>query len=276
MADEKEKKGCCEKVGDGFANFAKFLFNRETGQVMGRSGESWLKIGIFYLIFYGFLAAFFSAMLTVFLKTLNDPGEGDAGAPKLIQFIENKPGLTYTKIGNWKLSDFRNGSDTTDLQAAYNTIVTNIFNKYNVSGKSGCEDSDTGMPKGTECTFKTSLLGECGPSGAPAFGVQDNAPCVYVRINKVFGWVPKATEGAGNYLKLKCDVEDGVTVTPAGFHIGSFPFRGQKDFELPIVAVKIDTSKVLGDKVICQLEGPNIEVSDSSVPHRAYAKVEIL
>ena len=52
--------------------------------------SSLVKIGVFYLIFYGFLAAFFSAMLTVFLSTLNDPENG--GAPKLVQFIENKPG----------------------------------------------------------------------------------------------------------------------------------------------------------------------------------------
>ena len=51
MADEgKEKKGCCEKVGDGFSNFAKFLFNRETGQVMGRSGESWCKYFDFVVV----------------------------------------------------------------------------------------------------------------------------------------------------------------------------------------------------------------------------------
>jgi len=272
MADEgKEKKGCCERLGDGFSNFAKFLFNRETGQVMGRSGESWLKIGVFYLIFYGFLAAFFSAMLTVFLSTLNDPEGG--GAPKLTQFIENKPGLSFTKIGK-SLDEIRKATNTTSLAKSYNTTVTDMLKKF--SSKELCGDSVAGMPKNKECTFNTALLGDCGLKGAPDYGIQNKTPCVYVRMNKVYGWVPKETEGAGNFLKLNCGSDDGVKVMPVGFHIGSFPFRGQKGYELPIVAVKIDLAKYTKKSLVCSLQGPNIEVSDSVVPHRAFAKVEIL
>lgn len=61
------------------------------------------KIGFFYLIFYGFLAGFFSAMLAVFLTTVENPEEG--GRPKLTQFIENQPGmniLIYFTYGKWK------------------------------------------------------------------------------------------------------------------------------------------------------------------------------
>jgi len=276
MADDgKEKKGCCERLGDGFSNFAKFLFNRETGQVMGRSGESWLKIGLFYLIFYGFLAAFFSAMLTVFLKTLNDPEDG--GAPKLTQFIENKPGLSYAKIAK-SLAGIRDPKTdvnlTSSLVTSYNTTVTDILTKY--SSKDVCGDSAEGMPKDKECSFNTTLLGDCGLKGGPDYGINVRKPCVYVRMNKVFGWVPKPTAGAGNFLKLDCGSADGVKVMPVGFHIGSFPFRGQKGYELPIVAVQIDLAKYTKNSLICSLQGPNIEVSDSVVPHRAFAKVEIL
>jgi len=274
MADEgKDKKGCCEKVGDGFSNFAKFLFNRETGQVMGRSGESWLKIGLFYLIFYGFLAAFFSAMLTVFLKTLENPEDG--GAPKLTQFIENKPGLTYTDLGA-TLNVLRSNGTSDEVKNQYGQKISKILNNF--KGDKPCEDSATGMPDPAKpCAFKTSLLGDCDKSGNSSnYGLNNNKPCVYIRMNKVFNWVPDATPGAGNFLKLNCGEDKAVTVTPAGFHIGSFPFAGQKDFSLPLVAVQIDLTKTDVSKVVCFLEGPNIEVSDSSVAHRAYSKVEIL
>jgi len=273
MADEgKEKKGCCEKVGDGFSNFAKFLFNRETGQVMGRSGESWLKIGVFYLIFYGFLAAFFSAMLTVFLKTINDPADG---GPKLTQFIENKPGLTYTKLGR-TLADIKTMKDAANQTAlidSYNNTVTSMLSKF--SGKDVCVDSDTGMPADKDCSFNTTMLGDCGLKAQPKYGIDTKKPCVYVKINKVYNWVPEPTKGIGNFLKLNCGDGKGIKVMPAGFHIGSFPYRGQKDFQLPVVAVQIDLALVEG-QIICYLEGPNIEVSKSAVPHRAFGKVEIL
>jgi len=274
MADEgKDKKGCCEKVGDGFSNFAKFLFNRETGQVMGRSGESWLKIGIFYLIFYGFLAAFFSAMLTVFLKTLENPEDG--GAPKLTQFIENKPGLTYTDLGA-TLSAIRANDTTATVRNGYGKRISEILNKFNAATL--CPDSKTGMADPAKpCAFDTSLLGACGKSANKTnFGLNDRKPCVYVRMNKVFNWVPEETASTPNYLKLNCGSDTGVEVIPKGFHIGSFPFAGQKDFSLPLVAVQIDLTQTQINKVVCYLEGPNIEVSESSVAHRAYSKVEIL
>lgn len=278
MADDgKEKKGCCEKLGDGFSNFAKFLFNKETGQVMGRSGESWLKIGVFYLIFYGFLAAFFSAMLTVFLSTLNDPETG--GAPKLVQFIENKPGLTVMK--KFSLNKFKEKNPSDEEKGEYKDYVKEIFGRYNGTS---CEDNKDGMPEGSKCVFNTALLGDtCGPNGESTnygldgLGGKADKPeqCVYVRINKVYGWVPTPSKGTQDkYLKLKCDAEaEAVEIIPEGFHIGSFPFRGQQNFELPIVAVKIKDKSL--SKVVCYLDGPNIEVSESSVAHRAFAKVEI-
>jgi sodium/potassium-transporting ATPase subunit beta len=273
MADDgKEKKGCCEKLGDGFSNFGKFLYNNETKQVMGRSGESWLKIGVFYLIFYGFLAAFFSAMLTVFLSTLNNPEDG---GPKLTQFIKNKPGLSYTSLGQ-SLKGIKNGNTTETTKTAYTNSITAILEKYTKAGVPGCQDSVSGMGV-AECTFNQTLLGDCSLENGKKnnFGLDNDQPCVYVRINKVYDWVPEQGS-VGNYLELACTGDNdanGITVTPAGFHIGSFPFRGQKDFELPLVSVKVDASQTT--EVICVLKGPGIEVSESSVPHRAFGKVKI-
>jgi len=270
MADDgKQKKGCCEKFGDGLSNFGTFLYNSEAGTVMGRTGKSWLKIGFFYLIFYGFLAAFFSAMLTVFLKTLNDVETGKG--PKLVQFLENKPGLTYKK-GKWTLKKFKEATDKdAKLKTEYVSMVEDILAKYNSSVL--CPDSKDGMKD--ECRFDVNKLGACGPAGAGNnYGFDDAKPCAYVRINKVFGWVPEPTTEGGSFLDLDCgDKTTGFDVFPQGFHIGSFPFRGQKDFELPLVAVQIDTTKLT--KVVCKLVGPNIEVSESVQAHRAFAKVEI-
>jgi sodium/potassium-transporting ATPase subunit beta len=54
--------------------FLTFLYNSKEGTVLGRTGKSWLQITIFYIIFYGVLAAFFSVLLILFLQTL-DPKE---------------------------------------------------------------------------------------------------------------------------------------------------------------------------------------------------------
>jgi len=273
MADDgkQPEPNCCQKFGNGLSNFAEFLYNKETGQVMGRSGESWLKIGVFYLIFYGFLAAFFSAMLTVFLSTINDPKDG---GPKLTQFIANKPGLTLVapkgKAKDWAFYD-NNGTET-DASKDYRKTVTALLGTY--AGEA-CKDSADGR-KESNCRFPYEKeLGVCGNNET---AVTKDGVCIYVKINKVFGWVPKASSGS-NYLDLKCSPVKDLVLKPAGFHIGSFPFKGEaaNTFNLPVVALKINTAAVYDETINCKLDkdGTGIEISESSVAHRAFGQIDI-
>ncbi len=130
MVEKKEKVQltCWQKIDRQCRAFANFFYNKQTGEVMGRSSSSWGKtlfeslstifcnfasslqrfvncrcyilsylccflgkIGLFYFVYYGFLTAFFAACLTVFLSTLNEPGKG---GPKTNQFLhgDSAPG----------------------------------------------------------------------------------------------------------------------------------------------------------------------------------------
>jgi len=262
-ADGSDNKGCWQKFTDGLSGFSHFLYNAETGQVMGRSGKSWAKIGFFYLIFYGFLAGFFSGMLAIFLTTINDPEEG---GPKLTQYVENQPGLTRLEASfNFKHYNRTKGSN--DI-TAYVKSIGEFLKRYKAPTCNTTDEvGEVGMPKDKLCYFNTVLLGDCED---PEDSLLQGAPCVYVKINKVFGWVPKSNDGKG-FLKLTCS--SGAEVKPAGFQISAFPFRGQKDFELPIVAVKINITET--QQVDCYLEGKGIQLSDSYVPYRAYGRIRI-
>merc|ERR1712012_1393700 len=52
--------------------FSQFVWNSETSEFLGRTGMSWLKIGVFYIIYYTLLAGFFMGMLLIFYQTLNE------------------------------------------------------------------------------------------------------------------------------------------------------------------------------------------------------------
>merc|ERR1711874_12736 len=56
----------------GLDGFLHFLWNTETGEFLGRTGMSWLKITVFYIIYYSFLTLFFMLMLFAFFATLDD------------------------------------------------------------------------------------------------------------------------------------------------------------------------------------------------------------
>jgi len=265
-----EKPSFCQRFSTGLADFRKFLYNGETGEVMGRSGRSWAKIGVFYLIFYGFLAGFFSAMLAVFMTTIEFPEDG--GKPKLTQYIENKPGLTRLDH-NSRLQGYDSNKNTSD----YANMLIGIFKgiKDNKLYKGECP-TDTRENVTKPCYAPFSIYGDCQPDPVDIdnsmFGLKEKKPCIFIKINKVFGWVPKGDK----FLKLACTGTGLSKTFPEGFLLNGFPFEGGASIHLPFVAVQVDnTDPNTKVEIKCKLEGEDIEVSSSFNKARSYGNVLI-
>jgi len=259
----------CQKVGTGCSSFGNFLYNSETKTVMGRSGQSWAKIGVFYLVFYGFLAGFFSAMLAVFMTTVELPENN--GKPKLTQYIENKPGLTRLD------RTFRlGGYDSSQNSSSYANNLIAIFKEIK-ENKDSIYDGPcpaTGPNNGSKpCYLDFSSYGACAPADPldeSMFGLKDKKPCVFIKINKVYGWIPKGND----YLELSCSGEGFAGTFPSqGFRLAGFPFKGVKGHRLPYVAVQVDATKKVSVK--CFLKGEGISVSDSYNKARSFGNILI-
>lgn len=287
----ENKKGCCEKAKDGCDGFGRFLYRKgqdkkgnPIGLVMGRSGKSWAKIGFFYVCFYGFLAGFFAAMLIVFLSTLNDPkakaSEGPVG-PKLIQFLadnelEVAPGLTWVNSDMSSSQAFH--EKTEDYMKKLNLIA-------NDKSREPCSEDDEGYEGETQCRFDMNTTNvQC--QNTTSFGYNNTMPCLFVKMNKVWRWVPMADEENPKVLKLECKAEGAkeVNVINGGFQKSAFPFKGQSDFMTPPVAVQVtlETDPEAKEKkmtkavtVKCELKGKGIVPSESFVASRAYGKVQM-
>ena len=112
-----------DKAAMMYESFRVFMYNKEKGEVMGRNAESWGmwwntaamweeiqnfcgsikisvckfnlivifsfigKIGLFFLVYYACLAAFFAAMFAIAFSTIPDTKDG----PKYTSFISDKP-----------------------------------------------------------------------------------------------------------------------------------------------------------------------------------------
>lgn len=60
-------------------------------------------------------------------------------------------------------------------------------------------------------------------------------------------------------------------VIPSGFLLSAFPFRGEKNYTSPVVAVKIPK----GETTTCRLQGKDIEVSSTEVEARAFGRIKL-
>ena len=60
----------------GMEAFLYFLFNPKTGEILSRTPLSWIKIIVFYIIYYCCLAFFWCLCFFIFLFTIPDIGAG--------------------------------------------------------------------------------------------------------------------------------------------------------------------------------------------------------
>jgi len=182
-------------------SFGTFLYNKAEGTVMGRTGSSWGKIGVFYVIFYSFLAVFFSINMAVFYQTLDTevmptytPGaEGgsilqnaalgyrplpmaDNIESTLVWFNHSDP----TSIAHWVKSN-------NDFLAPYNESAKLPGTTY-----IDCSESVKPAAGSNEvCDLDLSALGDACSSNATQYGYADGAPCIFLKLNKMINWEPE-------------------------------------------------------------------------------------
>lgn len=267
----------------GWEAFRYMLWNPDTGEVLTRTPLSWAKITVFYCVYYSFLAAFWIGCLNIFFTTLPEAVDGprwtqDASLIGINPGVGLRPRNSDLRIDS-QMFVLRDGDTNIspshpkgegDLNADYATRMSNFLSVY---GKTKMGENDVGSyPK-----FELSTLGDCAkfPYGYVATGVDPVAPCIFVKLNAIWGWNPepydcetneecpetlrehlasKEAQDAGkDNVWVDCNgryaadqeaIEGGMTYFPAGRNIPMkyFPYQGKskdKNYHSPLVAVKI-------------------------------------
>lgn len=176
--------------------FSKFLYNSDEGTVLGRSGSSWAKIGVFYTVFYGVLAALVAVCMWVFFQTL------DPRIPKWQlkeSLIGTNPGLGFRPLPPednvestliWykgsNPENFRTWTDALDeFLAPYKTPGT-------VQGRGQSSHTckyGADLPRGTVCNVEVASFAPCTQENK--YNYHRSAPCIFLKLNKIFGWIPQ-------------------------------------------------------------------------------------
>ncbi|KAG5881105.1 hypothetical protein JTB14_024350 [Gonioctena quinquepunctata] len=171
------------------------IYRKKDETFLGRTPESWAKIGLFYLIFYGILAALVAICMWVFFQTL------DPRIPKWQldrSLIGVNPGLGFRPMPNSNEEStliWFQGSNKT----SYTYWVENILqflDKYYFPSKiakgngqiKSCSHSDY-PAMGEVCEVEVRDWGECNRD--QFFHYHKNSPCIFLKLNKIYGWTPE-------------------------------------------------------------------------------------
>lgn len=164
------------------------IHNPETGEFFTRTPKSWLLITVFYLIYYSCLAGFWAAMLNIFFLTLENHQPKWQNKESLIGVspgVGLQPGQLPDLIDSTMIAfNFESETDQGspgDLNyiagwKGWAGRTTEFLDKYEKT-KETCKTSDTGC-------FDTAQLGACAT--AP-YGFNKGTPCVFLKLNKIFG-----------------------------------------------------------------------------------------
>ncbi|XP_068903763.1 sodium/potassium-transporting ATPase subunit beta-2-like isoform X2 [Tenebrio molitor] len=255
--------------------YTRKLHDKEKGTYMGRSPTSWAKIGLFYLVFYGMLAALVAICMWVFLQTL------DPRIPKWQQessIIGTNPGLGFRpmpKNNEESTLIWLEGTNKANYLNWYDNIME-FLDKYYTPGKiekgnaylKTCSYTELASP--TEvCEVDVKDWGDC--SRDQFFNYYRSSPCIFLKLNKIYGWTPDYYDDPNDLpadmpknlkehirnitrpeerknIWVSCEGENPADVeylgpikfypSVQGFPGYYFPFRNSEGYLSPLVAVR--------------------------------------
>ncbi|XP_038272536.1 sodium/potassium-transporting ATPase subunit beta-3 isoform X1 [Dermochelys coriacea] len=246
-----------------------FVYNPRSGEFLGRTAKSWGLILLFYLVFYGFLAALFTFTMWVMLQTLS----GDI--PKYRDRISS-PGLMISPKPVTALEFYFNKSDSQSY-AEYVSTLKQFLKSYDDSeqsrniactaGKLFEQNEDRAVKQA--CQFNRTKLGSCSGVEDDTFGYAKGTPCVLVKMNRIIGLKPEGEPHIQCSPKEEGKVQ--ITYFPDGGMIDLmyFPYYGKNlhaDYLQPLVAVQL---AIISNRtkeevtIVCKIMGsPNLRNED--------------
>ncbi|XP_026471690.1 sodium/potassium-transporting ATPase subunit beta-1-like [Ctenocephalides felis] len=262
---------------DKRTNWEKFrqgCYNPDEGSFLGRQPSAWARVALFYLVFYTVLASLFTICMYTMLSTIDKEYPKWQLEDSI---IGTNPGLGFrpiadnTEEGSLIWFDAKNETEV----AKWTTIIDEFLAPYKNRSQLPSHgenqmfcDYETGPNTANRvCAVAVEKWGSCTSQANYGFG--QSAPCVFLKLNRIYNWVPDyyddvATLPEDMPMELKdhiqslkpderkqiwvsCQGENPVDrenlgpveMYPSmGFAGYYYPFRNQRDYLSPLVAVQ--------------------------------------
>ncbi|KAG9509047.1 hypothetical protein GZH46_02444, partial [Fragariocoptes setiger] len=238
--------------------FKLFLWNPKTRKCMGRTPLGWAKLVAFYIVLYTSLAAIWIFLFYLFRLTISDKYPKWQLADSIIGM---NPGVGYRPQNprnrvESALIAFRQGThgDYQQWIESLNNFLSPYENRTSIK-KIDC----TGLrnrDRDSMCPFDTSIIpSEC--SLAQNFSYTLGKPCVSLKLNRIYGWMPQPYETRpSNYppaapfrpgvIQITCEGQNDpdkehigpIAYYPQGIELKYYPYYNQPGYQSPFVMVQ--------------------------------------
>ncbi|XP_051172799.1 sodium/potassium-transporting ATPase subunit beta-1-like [Leptopilina boulardi] len=171
------------------------IYNNKKKTIFGHTKHEWMRTALFYLVFFSILAAFFAICMKGLLATLRED------KPRWIldsSIIGTSPGLGLrpltTDISDEMIISY-NTKNSTDINIWIQRLNLFLSDYHNSSlllndGRNQQICNYDSLPQPSKvCMFDVDNLGPC--SYGKGYGFASSKPCVFLKLNKIFGWIPK-------------------------------------------------------------------------------------
>lgn len=277
MAREIDYAGGKKQPKSRLGRICRAIYNKDKGELFGRNCSSWAKIFAFYTVYYCCLAGFFAAYMFGFFQTIDETKPTMTGMYSPMKY---NPGVGFRPQPNYESTLIKfNSKDVT----TYMDDVDNILSYLKENGYINEDNKPSDVTQdseGKDVFSIESLDPECSIDYADlneSFGYSKGQPCILLKINKVFGWEPKAfdndslstdhgkaaraalggTTDEGGRLSfsdvgVSCEGENDADLDflgpvsyypPNGFSFNYFPYVNAKNYRSPLVFIKFNNVK---------------------------------
>ncbi|EDW63593.1 sodium/potassium-transporting ATPase subunit beta-1 [Drosophila virilis] len=283
---------------------SEMIYNPSKGTIFGRTGKSWGQLFLFYAIFYIVLGILFTICMQVMLSTM------DNHQPKWKldeSLIGTNPGLGFrplseqTERGSVIEYDRKKPAE----YEYYISLVDEFLKDYNHTEGRKMKHCDFKQNHNDNevCVVNIDNFGPC--TAANGYGYKTGEPCIFLKLNKIFGWVPDFYESAIN--GMPADLQELINATSVderqqiwvscnghlskdkehfhnisyypsqGFPAYYYPYLNQPGYLSPLVAVQLHAppkGKMLD--VECRAWAKNIIYSGSLRDRKGSVTFQIL
>jgi len=288
------------------------LCNLRTGEVLGRNGISWVKIIVFYVVYYTLLAIFFMAYMLIFFQTIDpkiprwqttesiiggNPGVGFRPRPEytestLIQFRHGDHSYSWPPLVD-QLEKF--------LEPYYDTEVPTDQDGREIMVDCGMH----GPGANQVCKVNTDELFQGDCTKANEYGYRAGTPCILLKLNKIYGWVPECYDARDNphwspeemktmmrnlnssqtdavWIQCKgqnpADIENigEIVYYPSqGFSANFFPYLNQPGYLSPVVFMQLKNPRE-GVMIAIECRAYAMNIEHDSMERRGLAHFEVM